>query len=122
MQGVRPTRTDQAQALGLSDRLWELVQMCWQQDRSQRPAAPFVLERLEAILYSGAPAPAVGFKSRIDRTYIEGSESSESRKHLSIATADILKFLPVSSEPIKTSGAPRQDAQKSEHLDPANVS
>jgi len=46
MSGVRPKRPIHANALGLSDPIWDLVQLCWHADRTKRPSAAFALSRL----------------------------------------------------------------------------
>jgi len=37
VNGTRPTIPENAATIGLSDPLWELLQACWNGDRSQRP-------------------------------------------------------------------------------------
>lgn len=43
INGERPSRPGQSHTLGLSDHLWELVQLCWHQDSSRRPDISSVL-------------------------------------------------------------------------------
>ena len=38
-KGERPRKPDDAEVLGFSDTLWQLVQMCWSESPSSRPAA-----------------------------------------------------------------------------------
>ena len=37
VNGTRPTRPDNSMTVGLSDPLWDLLQSCWNGDRSRRP-------------------------------------------------------------------------------------
>ena len=37
INGARPTKPEDAAAIGLSDSLWEFLQACWSGDRAQRP-------------------------------------------------------------------------------------
>ena len=37
VNGTRPAKPENATAIGLSDPLWELLQACWDGDRSRRP-------------------------------------------------------------------------------------
>jgi len=46
MTGGRPVRPAHTLALGFSDSLWELVEMCWHADKFKRPSASFVLSQL----------------------------------------------------------------------------
>ncbi|OCH86823.1 kinase-like protein [Obba rivulosa] len=46
LQGVRPLRPLQATPLGLSDKLWSLMEQCWDADRQKRPPATVVLQLL----------------------------------------------------------------------------
>ncbi|OCH93310.1 kinase-like protein [Obba rivulosa] len=47
VDGARPQRPLQAKAAGLSDDMWNLIEMCWQKDRTKRPNIPYVLEALK---------------------------------------------------------------------------
>jgi len=42
VNGTRPTKPEDAVAIGLSDPLWELLQACWSGDRSRRPQMQYV--------------------------------------------------------------------------------
>ena len=37
MDGVRPTRPQEAQELGLTDSVWDMTVRCWRRDPAQRP-------------------------------------------------------------------------------------
>ena len=45
--GRRPSRPEEARALGLSDAIWEVVEKCWQKEREERPTISHVLQRLQ---------------------------------------------------------------------------
>lgn len=51
MRGKRPARPTHAlsRTRGFSDELWDLIQMCWAQDPTQRPGAEDVVGRLRAL-------------------------------------------------------------------------
>jgi len=67
MRGGRPIRPKQ-----LSDRLWELVEMCWRQDGTQRPPISEVLDFLEKIPHGGsAPSLAVEGTIHLGRSSTE---------------------------------------------------
>ena len=46
LRGTRPEKPSNAESLGFSDTLWELVQSCWSATRSNRPTAQELLEQL----------------------------------------------------------------------------
>jgi len=76
MQGGRPVRPERSHALGLSDQLWELVQMCWRQDRNQRPTISSVLDTLEAILDNDPQISMPPVESHSPYRYPIGDSSS----------------------------------------------
>ena len=41
--GVRPERPENAEAIGISNPLWKLIQKCWEGDKSRRPQIQEVL-------------------------------------------------------------------------------
>jgi len=45
-KGERPNRPQEAQELGLSDLVWDMVDSCWQQDPGHRPTITDVVELL----------------------------------------------------------------------------
>ena len=44
IEGVRPEKPENAEAIGLSDTLWELVQACWSEGRTQRPRVRVIVD------------------------------------------------------------------------------
>ncbi|PCH36149.1 kinase-like protein, partial [Wolfiporia cocos MD-104 SS10] len=50
LMNMRPERPDEATDLGLSDKVWELTQVCWNSDRGRRPRVSAVLQTLEEAL------------------------------------------------------------------------
>ena len=80
---MRPERPGPvATARGLSDRLWTLMEACWQSDWRRRPRIPAVLEELESArahfdptleVAGHAPAPPEEYES-------EGSSDDDERR------------------------------------------
>lgn len=46
VRGERPEKPSQAESLGISDTLWELVRSCWSELSSTRPTAQELLDYL----------------------------------------------------------------------------
>lgn len=47
MNGERPPRPQNANAVGLSDHVWELMCQCWREDHIARPSTKSVLESVK---------------------------------------------------------------------------
>ena len=45
-EGIRPEKPAEAKRLGLSDKLWRMVKLCWVEDRDTRPEVEYVLSCL----------------------------------------------------------------------------
>jgi len=65
VQGVRPTKPENASAIGLSDPLWSFVQRCWDQETELRPKVAEVVSQLEraAASWGGVMPPCVQVES-----------------------------------------------------------
>ena len=46
MEGVRPRKPEAAEQLGFSEKLWEIVEQCWLEDRNARPGVEGILSCL----------------------------------------------------------------------------
>ena len=57
MRGVRPEKPLGAESLGFSDTLWWLVQLCWSESSSDRPAARQLFAYLSLVAPSWVPPP-----------------------------------------------------------------
>ena len=55
MRGERPRKPLDAESLGFSETLWELVQLCWSESSSSRPTAQHLLDYLSPASPSWAP-------------------------------------------------------------------
>ena len=55
LEGVRPDKPLHAQTLGLSDTLWELLELCWSRVRSSRPTAGKLLDYLSHVSPNWVP-------------------------------------------------------------------
>ena len=49
-QGGRPGLPENAQAVGLTDEMWKLIESCWQQDPEERPTMDEVVRRLREFV------------------------------------------------------------------------
>ena len=55
MRGERPRKPLDAESLGFSETLWELVRLCWSETSSTRPTAQSLLDYLSPAYPSWAP-------------------------------------------------------------------
>ena len=67
IEGVRPSKPANAPKLGLSDKVWKLLEECWQAERSIRPPVKNVLSRVKAAaLGCGTLSPAGSISERYE--------------------------------------------------------
>ena len=57
LEGERPEKPREAESLGFSCQLWELVQLCWSESGPARPTAQQVFDLLSSASPSWAPRP-----------------------------------------------------------------
>ncbi|PCH37764.1 kinase-like protein [Wolfiporia cocos MD-104 SS10] len=87
LSGVRPEYTPEAIVLGLSEDMWQLIELCWHPDRSQRPNMYEVVSKLRTILrIPSTPASKhprrrrelqnlhVAGAGQVSRTFVERAE------------------------------------------------
>jgi len=77
LRGERPERPVNAESLGFSDTLWELVQSCWSETGSTRPTARQLLDYLSPASRTWIPPPVYP-AIVIDAFSITYSDSSSS--------------------------------------------
>ena len=58
--GARPSKPTNALELGLSDKVWKLLEDCWQSERRLRPSARDVLGRVKSAASTCGMLPPVG--------------------------------------------------------------
>jgi len=71
-RGGRPEMPENAQAVGLTDEIWKLLESCWQQNPKKRPTMEEVVRRWERFVGSNGnnsdltkgPLPAAGLTPR----------------------------------------------------------
>ena len=61
VEGTRPTKPEKASQLGLSGKVWTLLEDCWQTDRELRPSVRGVLSRVKSAASSCGTLPSVGY-------------------------------------------------------------
>ena len=57
LRGERPRKPLDAESLGFSEALWELIQLCWSQSSSTRPTAQQLLDHLSSAFPGWIPPP-----------------------------------------------------------------
>jgi serine/threonine protein kinase len=81
IEGRRPAKPNNAEAIGFGNGVWDLVEKCWSQDRAQRPSTWEVRLRLRVaapLSSNDPPGPRIGVRN-ID-TYSPVSGHSMKRK------------------------------------------
>ena len=64
VEGTRPTKPENASQLGLSGKVWTLLEECWQTDRELRPSVRDVLGRVKSAASSCGTLPSVGYAAQ----------------------------------------------------------
>ena len=59
MEGKKPSKPTNALELGLSDKVWELLEDCWQTQRTLRPSIKGVLDCVKAAASICGTLPSV---------------------------------------------------------------
>jgi len=49
LEGKRPARPNNSESLGITNEVWELLELCWAKDVSLRPAINLVVRCLEGV-------------------------------------------------------------------------
>jgi len=76
LRGQRPEKPIDAESLGLTCDLWELVQLCWSESSSARPTAQRLFDHLSLASLAWAPPPLYP-ANEIDGFGITDSDSSD---------------------------------------------
>jgi len=82
IQGVRPTKPENAPAIGFSDSLWDFVQRCWDGEMELRPKVVEVVSQLKraAADWDGVMPPCAQVKSVVSATPDPVSDSMANGK------------------------------------------
>jgi len=68
MNGARPPRPEEARRLGLSDKVWEMIKKCWQQDPGERPNVSVVIDCFKKATVAHAALSEVSATSGLSTT------------------------------------------------------
>ncbi|KAF9645203.1 kinase-like protein [Thelephora ganbajun] len=79
LRGERPEKPLDAELLGFSDTLWELVQSCWSESSSTRPTAQQPLDYLSPVVPTWVPPPV--YPIVVDDSSIIDTDSSSLLKN-----------------------------------------
>ena len=91
LMGERPERPLCAESLGLSDIIWRLVQSCWSESPSSRPAAQRLFNCLSSVSPTWDPPPDVVYPAVFaddPRGYTTSDSSDTSRTSLVSSTRE----------------------------------
>jgi len=64
LDGRRPSKPTNALELGLSDKVWKLLEECWQAERTLRPPVKNALDRVKAAASACGTLPPSGGMSK----------------------------------------------------------
>ena len=85
IEGGRPPKPENAEEIGMTEVVWELMRECWRQDRTKRPIIREVLEKFCEIAGEGKMAnSAIEFAT--SRLNVPGNNNSLSSKNTSLRT------------------------------------
>ena len=77
LRGERPERPVDAESLGFSDALWELVESCWSESISTRPTAQQLFDHLSPASLAWTPPPVYPIaRGDMEETASSGSSGS----------------------------------------------
>ena len=79
--GKRPPRPNSSESLGITDEVWDLLEMCWTKDASSRPEVNHVvgcLERAAKHRTGGATAPLLVSEPGVEE--VMNTEREEAQK------------------------------------------
>jgi hypothetical protein len=76
IEGKRPERPEVAGELGLTDSVWNLVEMCWKQEHEKRPTISYVLRTLRKAANLDPPTPPLEFSTVYSGVSSDASASS----------------------------------------------
>ena len=83
--GERPPKPENAEEIGMTEAVWELLGECWREDRTKRPVISEILRKFcETTGERKTTDPATDMA--ISRLDIAGNPSSMVSEHLSLAT------------------------------------
>ena len=80
MEGERPMKPDDVETVGFGNGLWDLVEKCWSQDRTQRPSTLDVRLRLK-VAASMAPTVPPGPRIRTSLARSMRTSATVSNSH-----------------------------------------
>ena len=78
--GFRPAKPENAEAIGISESLWNLIQKCWDGDKARRPKIQNVVEGVANVAANWhvlTPPPATENWEDTDDEDLDSLENSE---------------------------------------------
>jgi len=92
--GVRPSKPENAEAIGISNALWNLIQRCWDGDKTQRPQ---IGEIVAGVGNAAANWHTVMQPSPVDNSDDSVEEESDELKHGESSLSVIVSFVLIPS-------------------------
>lgn len=81
LEGKRPPRPNNSESLGITDEIWDLLELCWAKDDSLRPTVNHVVRYLEGVVeHWTADATAFLVASEAGLQEVMNMESEKAQK------------------------------------------
>lgn len=87
IEGKRPERPEGVAEL--SDSVWDLIELCWKQEREKRPTISYVVRTLRKAANLDPPTPTLEFSTVYSGVSSDTSASSFSSAHLFSICSDV---------------------------------
>ena len=85
VEGGRPPKPENAEDIGMTEAVWELMRECWKEDRTERPIMPEILRKFCEITGERKTVDTAA-EFTMPRVHIPGSRSSIVSESLSLMT------------------------------------
>ena len=96
LEGIRPSKPEEATALGFTDGLWGIVERCWSADRNTRPDVKTVLSHLTHAAWAwdgrlrGSILPTRTQGATDDRTSTTDNQTSTTDNQISTTRTTVV--------------------------------
>ena len=78
MEGKRPSKPENAEGIGFGKGTWELVQLCWSENRDERPTAKVIAKHFRRVARTSKVVPpgSTTLVREVEHPTVSGPESN----------------------------------------------